>query len=278
MPLNYRIEEWLTDAQTLEYSDYWNDEAEERKKPFWILDGDFEKMERYLDSIGLVQQLDASVMAARQYFGRKLRGVGCDLAAGSLWAEPHLLRLGAVEKIYCVDYSRHRLSKLGPAVLEHYHIPPHKIVLALGDFHYLRLPDAVLDFVFMSAAFHHSDEPARLLREIKRVLKPEGLVIIIGEHIADLSLKHYVRQPIKFMISTYLPHPLQRRWLGRTIATRHFLPKPEELFAADGELGDHHYPLERYKTLFSEAGFRHIRLCDQRARLQSFVLAPVESR
>jgi ubiquinone/menaquinone biosynthesis C-methylase UbiE len=270
--ISYAHEEWLTDVECLEYSDYWNRESEEEQKPFWILDGDFEKMERYLDETGLVRQMGAAIDAARSQFGWKLQGVGCDLAAGALWAEPHLLRLGSVDKIYCVEYSRHRLLRIGPKVLAHYAVPADKIVLVLGDINRLRFKDATLDFVFMSAAFHHSDYPDRLLREIGRVLKQDGLVILIGEHRADVRLRHYLIQPLKFVISTCLPNAWQRHFLNRTVSTTRFLPSHEELFVTDHELGDHFYSLEQYRAMFSQAGFSSLRIGDRDLRQQSFIL------
>lgn len=270
----YPFEEWLSEVEAMEYSDYWNDESQEQQKAFWILDGDFRKMEQYIAETGLVEQLEASVRAARERFGRALQGVGCDLAAGALWAVPHLLRLGRVGKIYCVEYSRHRLLKLGPAVLAHYRVPAEKIVLALGDFHRLSLPDAALDFVFMSAAFHHSNAPARLLQELRRVLKPDGVVLIIGEHVADLRWEHYLTQPLKFLVSRCVPDGIQRRLLGRSLKTRRFLPDPQEVFAADEELGDHAYTLDEYHALFATAGFQSADLRERNAPLQAFVLVP----
>lgn len=43
-----------------------------------------------------------------------------------------------------------------------------KVVLALDDFNHLRLPDDSLDFVLLRRTFHHSDDPAAMLREIRR--------------------------------------------------------------------------------------------------------------
>ncbi|MBI5032973.1 MAG: class I SAM-dependent methyltransferase [Chloroflexi bacterium] len=269
MTLAYPVEEWLNEAERIAYSDYWNDETAEREKPFWILDGDFGKMERYLAGTSLVQQLEECAAVLRQQFGRTLHGVGCDLAAGTLWAEPHLFRLGNVEKIYCIEYSRHRLLKLGPAVLEHYNISPEKIVLALGDFHRLKLQDGAVDFVFMSAAFHHSDAPEQLLREIRRVLKPEGVVILIGEHVADIRWKHYFTQPIKLLVARLVPKRWQRRIWGIVFETNSLLPNAQSRQIVDDGLGDHDYTLSQYAKFFSGAGFRY--QCLRGRSLQAFV-------
>ncbi len=268
----YPTEVWLADDDRVEYSHYWNSELEEQKKPFWIIHGDFSRMERYLEEVGFVHQLEVCVSAAWERFGRRLHGTGCDLAAGVMWAEPHLLHLGAVDVIYCVECSRHRLLKIGPRVLAHYGVSPEKIVLVLGDFNRLRFPDCSLDFVFMSAAFHHSDNPGLLLREMKRVLKPDGLVIFIGEHIADLRWRHYLTQPAKFAISMCVPHWVQQRFLGRTLDTRRLLPDQREVFAVDTELGDHYYSRRQYDDLFSSAGFQYVRIRNRGLRSQSFVL------
>jgi ubiquinone/menaquinone biosynthesis C-methylase UbiE len=153
----YEAVEWLSDPDCLRYADYWNDEEEERRKPFWVLDGDFSRMKAYLKEIGLPAQMEEA-----------------DLGAGTLWAVPDLFRLGAVDHVYCVEYSRHRLLKLGPAVLDHYGVSSDRVTLALGDVHQLRLTDKSLDFVFLSVAFHHSDKPAALLSEIPFVLAPSS--------------------------------------------------------------------------------------------------------
>lgn len=89
----YQVEDWLT-TEALEYSSYWNNEAMEMDKPFYVLNGNYRKLEEYLESSGLVRHLEKCVELARAEFGRTLHGVGCDLAAGTLWAEPHLFRLG----------------------------------------------------------------------------------------------------------------------------------------------------------------------------------------
>ena len=270
--LRYRYEEWLSPAETLEYADYWNDEDEEAQKPFWVLYGDFQKLERYVVRTGHLRQLNDVLATVRRRLGRELQGAGCDLGAGALWAEPHLLRAGAVEKIYCVEYSRHRLLKLGPRVLEHYGVPVDKVTLVLGDLHHLRLADATLDFVFMCAAFYSANEPQQLLEEFRRVLKPGGLGLIIGEHECDLRARHYVRQPLKWMAATFVPRRVQRRILGRTIDATYLLPRQQNLLVTDVELGDHYYTERQYRALFAGAGFDFLRVRDRPTNEQSFVL------
>jgi len=270
----FRVVEWLPDASQLRYADYWNDEGEEQQKPFWVLSGDFRSMETYLAATGMPDQLAACANVARNRFGRVVGGVGVDLAAGTLWAAPHLFRLGQVDLLYCVEYSRHRLFKLGPAVLAHYGVPADRVVLALGDVHHLDLPDESVDFVLMSAAFHHSDTPDVLLKEIRRVLRRSGIVLLIGEHISEIRASRRLKHMAKYLTSRLMPTALQMRLLGRTVMAQRFYARDEELLGGDDRLGDHAYTLLHYERMFTAAGFSWERLHKDEWAYQAFVLAP----
>ncbi len=76
------------------------------------------------------------------------------------------------------------------------------------------------------------------------------------------------------MVSRFVPHRIQRRLLGKAVITHNFLPKREELFATDTELGDHSYTSKEYGKLFSGAGFRYTQLCERDWPFQAFVLTP----
>ena len=181
----FEVQYWLlpSDIKQMEYSEYWNNEEFEKNKAWYVLDGDFAKMAKHLEDAGLAHQLQQCLTFLKNTLNQPLRGVGADLAAGNLWVIPYLIKEGKVEKIYAVEYSQHRLLKLGPKVLQHYKVPQDKVVFCLGSFYQLKLPNHSLDFVLLSSAFHHADRPHSLLAEIQRVLKPDGRCLIIGEHI-----------------------------------------------------------------------------------------------
>lgn len=54
-----------------------------------------------------------------------------------------------------------------------------KAWFTVGDFHELAFPDNFADVVLLRFALHHTYRPRELMREICRVLKPSGRVIII---------------------------------------------------------------------------------------------------
>jgi SAM-dependent methyltransferase len=255
----YRIEMWkaASEIRQIEYASYWNNETEEIKKDvFWIFDGNFRKMEEYLEKTFLTPQLNQMLGYIRVTLGRTLSGTGADLAAGNLWAVPHMLKAGEVRRIYAVEYSVHRLAKIGPVVLKGYGIPKEKVVLCVGSFYELKIPSASLDFVFMSQAFHHADDPLRLLAEIRRVLRPGGLVLMIGEHITETP-----KVPLRQL------QDLRVR-LSDAEARRSWKP----LLAPEPILGDHCYFEEEYDAMFSCTGFTYHSLKMPGSKFQSFVL------
>lgn len=265
---SWTVERWISEDSVtrLEYSTYWNDEQVERGKPFDVRDDDFPKLERYLSEVGLVEDLNSCLNGLTQ----PLHGHGIDLAAGTLWAAPILLRAGA-ERLYCLEYSKHRLLTIGPRVLEHYGVSPERVVLVYGSFYELQLEAASLDFAFLSQAFHHADRPAALLAELRRVLKPDGRVIIVGEHIP--RARDYALYAARACASKLLPPSVQRRVLGHELDVHATLrPSVQDVVPVDPVLGDHTYSRAQYHALFSAAGFAARGVRRPRSHYQSFVL------
>jgi len=265
----WAVEYWISEdaVQRTEYSDYWNDEQAEREKPFYTVDGDFSELERYLREVGLVDD----VKSCLRTLATPLHGHGIDLAAGTLWAAPPLLGAGPVQRLYCLEYSKHRLLKLGPRVLEHYGVDPERVVLVYGSFYELHLDAGSLDFAFLSQAFHHADRPVALLGELHRVLKPGGVVIIIGEHV--LRPRGYALYGARACASLVLPRSAQRWLFGHELDVRLTMrPTAQDVMPTDRTLGDHAYSRRDYGALFSDAGFAMRTVRRPHSHYQSFVL------
>lgn len=266
----WRTEYWVSDPALDEigFSRYWNDEEKEKQKQWYILDGDFSKMEAYLSQTGLPGDIERAARVLQTKFNRRPSGVGLDMAAGNLWAASYLFKMGPIETLYCLEYSKHRLLTIGPRVLEHYNIPKERIVLALGSFYDVHLADESLDFVFMSQAFHHADDPERLLTEVYRVVKPDGFVVIIGEHIVERSYAKYIAGSL---FSRAAPAAVQRLLLGRVVAPRPLLPAGPSKPPPDPIMGDHYYTGREYQQMFSKQ-FTTRRFRTRRSPSQSFIL------
>lgn len=258
---------------------YWNDEQVESTKAWNVTGGEgFPGQERHLTDSGLLVLLHEALEIARDgsdHLGR----VGADLACGTAWAVPHLLQDPTVQRIYCVEYSRHRLFKLAPIVLAHYGVQPDRVTLCLGSFYELHLDDASLDFVILAEALHHADDPRRLLREVRRVLRPDGTVIIIGEHIVPSIPILYAGHTVRWFVSRTVPGALQRKLRGKTVTPPPALwASVKTLLAPHPVMGDHYYTDSEYSALFEEGGFRFTRIRIPKMPMQGFVLRPGAGR
>ena len=109
--------------------------------------------------------------------GAKILDIGC----GGGWLTAMLSRLDLVKVIYPLDSSKHFLNKLLPQVVELMHGCPEKVSVIEGLFEPLFFDDAALDVVVASSALHHADNLESVLREIRRSLKPGGLLFILNE-------------------------------------------------------------------------------------------------
>lgn len=211
---------------------YWSDAEAERKKPFWIEDGNFQRCLECLDESGLRRQYEvAEEMAGFIRPGQ----VVLDLAAGIGWASALLSKLNAVDKVIAVELSRHRLE-LFPKSCEMFDGDESKIERYLGSFYDLKLEDQSVDCVVMVQAFHHANRPLHLMVEVDRVLKPGGKFVIAGEHV--ISAFHAAAK------------------IGvRALKTRNFDFSSQDLWPPDEVLGDHYYLNGEYQLLFRLLGY-----------------------
>jgi ubiquinone/menaquinone biosynthesis C-methylase UbiE len=269
----WEVQYWIGDGeiQDIPYSKYWDNEEEEKKKAFYVLDNDFSRAEEYLQKTGLPRDYKRCLKAMKKRFGKTLSGVGMDLAAGNLWMVPLILNSGPIDRLYCLEYSHHRLLKIGPNFLKHHHIRKDKIVLVLGNFYDLHVSDHSLDFLVLVQAFHHSEHPEKLLSEMKRVLKPDGVIIITGEHAVYLW-KGYLKRILMYLASKFFSKNLQRRLFSETYDIQKIFPKRDEIYPPDPIIGDHYYTLGEYQSLFRKFDFDTLHLKYLRSPFRSFVL------
>ena len=246
----HRVVLWLEqgDLKSIPSSAYWNDEEKEHEKAYDIQGERPEKLWRYLrDETTFHDQCEVVVKFASE-LGHRIQGTGIDVAAGVCWTTALLSKIESVDTQYAIDISKHRLFKLAPLVIKEFGGKSNKIIRVFGSFYDIRLPDASVDFCMMCQAFHHADDPWRLLRELHRVLKPGAPVLVIGETpIYPLQLlKKRIKNVIKIVLPPpfYASKPVFRLW-----------PSFEDLYPPDLEGGDHYYHIREYPKSFEQCGF-----------------------
>ena len=230
------VQRWLSDDELREIytSSYWNDIEEEKKKEWWIEDGDYGRCRRYLETSKLMEEYQQAEAFIRAIPQDDLRIA--DLAAGTGWTTALLSKLDNVAEVHAVEISLHRLERLLPHSVAMFTGRAEKIRRYLGSFYDLRLPAKSMDLVFLSQAFHHADRPIKLMVECDRVLKPGGRIVMVGEHGVGGSW-------------------LMRRFFKALLRQRRIVTDFHQLFPPDPLLGDHYYRRSDYYFLFVAMGY-----------------------
>ncbi len=240
---------------------YWNDASIEASKPFNIEKFGFDRINSAPKYVALFEQLQWVVSnASASVADAKILSV----ASGSCWLEAKWLSDQNFTKLVCVDVSAHRIHELAPRTLAHYGLVGDISLCSGSIFEFETECDEKFDIILMAQAFHHIEEPIRLLRKLGTLLSPSGLIFIIGE--PHFSGSAYFRQSCKHFVKYILD------WKGyRTL--RKVFPGWQDLFPPDYEKGDIHWSPSEYDFIFQKSGFpNYIHGVDRTQRFQSFVL------
>lgn len=260
----YEKHVWLsqTDLSQLHSSSYWNDVEVEKEKIWSKVDTDFAGLEQNFARKRIKEQFDTMIKVGSTQKGEALTGIS--LGSGICILEAQILRdYPLIGSCCCVEFSRHRIHEIAPQVLMKYSIEPSRAPLCFGSFYEIPLPDASMDFVLLSQAFHHAQEPMRLLSEVRRLIHDEGVVYIIGEHF--FPWREVVIRAMKHVPKWIFNH---RGYRG---AVR-LLPNWHSLVPNDLVKGDHHYRLHEYARMFTDAGFSNRRFIFREVCNQGYLL------
>lgn len=272
----YVTKVWKTKAE--KYDDYWNDptiggvfnEAADR--------GEYLYLEQYLNEQGLIVDFEKCLNYLNK-LKKCIKGNGAELASGIQWLTAYLIkRFGVqIDKFYSIDYSEKNIFNLGQRLLEYYKICKNKLILCLGSFYEIKLPNENLDFIIMSQAFHHADNPDKLLQEVHRVLKKDGFLIMIGELFISKTryFKCYLNYVISLIVSSkYFPYLLVNRFsIFKRLKLKKLIGSFQEIyFPPDPVLGDHYYLKSQYEKFFSRNGFNFYRITSKKSNHLAYII------
>lgn len=94
-------------------------------------------------------------------------------------------------KAYGIDFSEKMIEKASELL-------GRKVQLTVGDSDNLPWKDHVFDLIVCNSSFHHYPEPIKVLKEMRRVLKSNGRIIIADPWWSDTK---------RFLINLYLDSP-----------------------------------------------------------------------
>lgn len=241
-------------------SKYWNDESIEKEKVFNVIDLGFDKIETSVKYKVLIDSINKVLV---KYKIKTKDSRILSLASGSCWVESQIFKKNDFKNLTNLDISHHRIHKLAPFTMNHYGINKN-VNFMHGSVFDMDESENKYDIIFMSQAFHHIEEPIRLLRFLKQMLSKNGSVVIVGEHFFSNFLYH--KQAIKHFIKYVINWKDYRR-------LKNFYPSWQDLFQPDYEKGDIHWSLSEYNFIFKKSGFNNYHQDIHSSNIfQSFVL------
>lgn len=115
---------------------------------------------------------------AEIFTGKKIHGTVMEIGAGTAWCSSLLSNIEEVKHIFTVEFDLFSIEKIMPNVFAALNADLSKIQKVHGFFDDIRLESNSLDFIFSMGALHHSQNLLKTYRELYRVLKPGGYVVI----------------------------------------------------------------------------------------------------
>mgnify|MGYP001615643157 CR=1 FL=1 len=183
----------------MRYERYWNDEALERHKPYWVEDPADRRLLDYLQTgTNLLRSFEAGLAYADEHFAA-VRGAVLDLGAGVCWTSAVVSRWPRVQKVHALDYSEHRLLKIAPLVFEQLGAATEKIERHRRPMSPLSSSDESTDLAIFCQALYMNRDPEKILQEVHRVLRPGGVAMITCESIVPSrsSAGRWVHQALR---------------------------------------------------------------------------------
>ena len=122
-----------------------------------------------------------------------------ELGAGSCMLSLMLSKLVRFEKLHCVDISLRRMKVMSVQTAAAMQVDP--AVLSFSEFDFsspFPIVDSSFDLVLFDSALHHSRDMWTTLRECRRVLKPDGMLIASREqYLAPLAARYAVERLLR---------------------------------------------------------------------------------
>jgi SAM-dependent methyltransferase len=175
-----------------------------------------------------------------------------DLGCGAGWLTAMLSRRPRVASVVAWDSSPHLIGKMLPDTIDLLEGDSAKVEPVCGEFVPLLVDTGSIDVAVMSSAFHHADQPQKLLDELRRVLVPGGTLVLLNEtpwH--RLAMLTFTLRTSAAALANLASRRSRVRREGH-LAADHAL--------YDAELGDRARTIAQWRALAGDAGWSLARI------------------
>ncbi|MDB4349381.1 class I SAM-dependent methyltransferase [Omnitrophica bacterium] len=140
--------------------------------------------EPWLNVLGVCERLTPfaiDYVISHPVIGPRIKGKVIDLGAGTCWVTAKLSQLERVKEVIAQDMSQKFLTTVGYRIITLLEGNVSKTKFAVSSFNHVPFDSESLDCVFLVAAIHHSLSPIKTFLEANRILKQDGILIVV-EH------------------------------------------------------------------------------------------------
>jgi len=184
------------------------------------------------------------------------------IACGNCWLEFNVLSSKKYNSFTGIDFSYHRVHKYAEIAASKIIQNCNVIDLIYGDFFNFN-SEKKFDVIILSKAFHHFDEPLRLLRKLNSMLSEDGIIFIMGEN-------YFLRRVRFYKFLAHFPKLILRKSY-RDVSS--LFPSYNDLFPPSYTKGDINYSYRDYCDLFTRSLFKHERfIFKEKPSTQAFIL------
>jgi len=173
-----------------------------------------------------------------------IKGTGIDLGGGVGCISSTLAKKAEVKKIYCVEMVEGAVTLCQPIVKNQIlGKDSEKVISVVGDFDQLELEDNSIDFAISWDSMHHSIDPVKTFEECRRILKPNGLFIIMDRAHNDSTPDSEIERMLNIVYDESF------------LIKNH---RPKDLILTRKQNGEHEYRFFEWKDFFKKSGFNFV--------------------
>ncbi|USN44998.1 MAG: class I SAM-dependent methyltransferase [Candidatus Woesearchaeota archaeon] len=109
------------------------------------------------------------------------QGKVIEMGAGHSWMTGMMSKSKNIKEAWCIDSSSKLMKEYAPIIFKKIKAKEEKITRVWGSFYHIPCPDHYFDVVLFEASFHHVPNYELMFKELRRILKPTGMILCTRE-------------------------------------------------------------------------------------------------